>query len=267
MLLAIPFPDIDPIIFQIGPFAVRWYALAYISGLLGAWWYMRWLVARPPHAATRDEVDDFITWAMLGVVLGGRLGYVLFYKPEFYLANPLEALKVWEGGMSFHGGLLGVAFVTVLFARRRGIALLPFADALAAAAPIGLFLGRLANFINGELYGRVTEVPWAVVFPRGGDFPRHPSQIYEAALEGLVLFVVLHLLWRSDAVRARPGTLAGVFLLGYGLARAVVELFRQPDTYIGLLLGGTTMGQWLSAPMMAVGLLLILRASAARRGE
>ncbi len=267
MLLAIPFPDIDPIIFQIGPFAVRWYALAYISGLLGAWWYMRWLVARPPHAASNEAVDDFITWAMLGVVLGGRFGYVLFYKPEFYLANPLEALKVWEGGMSFHGGLLGVALVVVLFARRRGIALLPFADVLAVAAPIGLFLGRLANFINGELYGRVTDVPWAVVFPRGGDFPRHPSQIYEAALEGLLLFVVLHLLWRSEAVRSRAGTLSGVFLLGYGLARAFVELFRQPDTHLGFLLGGPTMGQWLSAPMMAVGLYLIFRARAARSGE
>jgi len=260
MILAIPYPNIDPVLFSIGPLVIRWYALAYIFGLLLAWWYVRWLVSRTPHAASKGQVDDFLTWVMVGVVLGGRIGYVLFYKFNFYLSDPMAALRIWEGGMSFHGGLIGSAIAGILFAKRRGIRMLPFADVLFSAAPIGLFLGRLANFINGELYGRVSDVPWAFVFPRGGDYPRHPSQLYEAALEGVLLFIVLHVLWRSEVVRNRPGILAGVFLLGYGLSRAAVELFRQPDAHLGFLLGGSTMGQWLSAPMMAVGIYLIISA-------
>lgn len=260
MPLVIAFPNIDPVLFQVGPFAIRWYALAYIFGLIGAWQYLRVLVRRPPHPAEAIDVDDFLVWATLGVVLGGRLGYVLFYKAGFFLDNPLAILQVWKGGMSFHGGLLGVIVAGVLFARRRDIRMLPFADVVFCAAPIGLFLGRLANFVNGELFGRPSNVPWAMVFPRGGPIPRHPSQLYEAALEGLVLFVVLHLLWRIEAVRRRAGVLSGVFLVGYGLARTVVETFRQPDLHIGLLTGGSTMGQWLSAPMMVLGLYLIVRA-------
>jgi phosphatidylglycerol:prolipoprotein diacylglycerol transferase len=260
MPFVIAFPNIDPVLFEVGPFAIRWYALAYIFGLVGAWQYVRMLVRRPPQPAELHDVDDFLVWATLGVVLGGRLGYVLFYKAGFFLDNPLAILQVWKGGMSFHGGLLGVVVVGVVFARRRGIRLLPFADVIFCAAPIGLFLGRLANFVNGELFGRPADVPWAMVFPRGGPVPRHPSQLYEAALEGMVLFVVLHLLWRIEAVRQRAGVLSGVFLVGYGLARAVVETFRQPDAHIGFLTGGSTMGQWLSAPMMVLGLYLMVRA-------
>ncbi|MCH7957847.1 MAG: prolipoprotein diacylglyceryl transferase [Proteobacteria bacterium] len=260
MTFVIPYPSIDPILFQLGPLIIRWYALAYIGGLLLGWWYMRALAAQSPVAAERDEVDDFLVWATLGVVFGGRLGYVLFYNPGFYLDNPSLIFAVWRGGMSFHGGLLGVAAAAALFAHRRGIRLLPFADLLACIAPIGLFLGRLANFINGELYGRISEAPWAMVFPRGGPNPRHPSQLYEAGMEGAVLFVVLFFLRRREAVRRRAGLLTGVFLAGYGVARTIAELFRQPDIHLGFLSGGTTMGQWLSAPMLAAGVYLMVRA-------
>ncbi len=218
---------------------------------------MIWLAKHPPEVASKIDIDDFLTWAVLGVILGGRLGYVLFYKFGYYMDNPLEIFMVWHGGMSFHGGLLGVIVAGFLFVRKRGLRILPFADIVVCAAPIGLFLGRIANFINGELFGRVTDVPWGVIFPRGGPYPRHPSQLYESLLEGLVLFALLHFLWRWKAVRNRPGILSGVFLVGYSVARMTAELFRQPDSYIGFLLGGTTMGQWLSSPMLAVGLILI----------
>ena len=260
MTFVIPFPNIDPILIEFGPFAIRWYALAYIVGLLVGWRYVRALARRPPRAAGGRDVDDFLVWATLGVVLGGRLGYVLFYNPGYYLDHPLAILQVWEGGMSFHGGLLGVLVAGLVFVRQRRIEALAFADVIACAVPIGLFLGRIANFINGELFGRIAEVPWAMVFPRGGPEPRHPSQLYEAALEGIVLFVLLFFLRRREDLRRRAGLLTGVFLTGYGLARFIAELFRQPDEHIGFLLGGTTMGQWLSAPMLAVGLYLILRA-------
>ena len=260
MTLVIPYPSIDPILFQLGPLVIRWYALAYIGGLLLGWWYMRALATQSPVAAERDEVDDFLVWATLGVVLGGRLGYVLFYNPGFYLDNPLLIFAVWRGGMSFHGGLLGVAAAAALFVRWRGIRLLPFTDLLACIAPIGLFLGRIANFVNGELFGRISEAPWAMIFPRGGPNPRHPSQLYEAGMEGAVLFVVLFFLRRREAVRRRAGLLTGVFLAGYGVARTIAEQFRQPDVHIGFLSGGTTMGQWLSAPMLAAGVYLMVRA-------
>jgi len=260
VLLALPFPAIDPVLIAIGPFAIRWYALAYIGGLLIGWRYMRALAAKAPVAAGPDDVDDFLVWATLGVVLGGRLGYVLFYRPDYYFAHPLEVLAVWQGGMSFHGGILGVTAAGILFVRRRGIAALPFADRLACAAPIGLFFGRLANFVNGELWGRVADVPWAMVFPRGGPLARHPSQLYQAALEGLFLFVLLYALQRKDSLRARSGLLTGVFLAGYGVARMVGEMFREPDAHIGLLAFGTTWGQWLSVPMVAIGAFLVARA-------
>jgi len=260
MTFVIPFPAIDPVLIEIGPLAIRWYGLAYVAGLVLGWRYMRRLVGGPPPVTPIRDVDDFLVWATLGVVLGGRLGYVLFYQPAYYLAHPLAILEVWSGGMSFHGGLLGVLVAGLLFVRRRNIPILAFGDAIACAAPIGLFFGRLANFINGELFGRITDVPWAMVFPHGGPLPRHPSQLYEAALEGAVLFVVLHLLWRRQSVRRRRGLLTGVFLVGYALARAAAELFREPDAHLGLLLGGTTMGQWLSLPMLLAGLYLILRA-------
>ncbi len=263
MIAAISFPEIDPVAISLGPFAIRWYALAYIAGLLIAWRYGRWLTARPPRALSAEAFDDFLLWATLGIVLGGRLGYVLFYKPGLYLANPQEILFLWQGGMSFHGGLLGVAVAEVLFARRHGIRILALADIVACAAPIGLFLGRIANLVNGELYGRASEVPWAMVFPHGGPQPRHPSQLYEASLEGLVLFLVLHFLVRRGAL-ARTGSLTGVFLMGYALARMSAEFFREPDAYLGFLLGGTTMGQLLSLPMLLAGLALVIWARRAR---
>ncbi len=260
MTFALAYPNIDPILFQIGPLAIRWYSLAYIAGLMLGWRYMRVLAKRPPEVAPERDIDDFLVWATLGVVLGGRLGYVLFYKFGFYMDNPAAIFQVWKGGMSFHGGLLGVVAAGLLFAWQRKIKILPFADIVACVSPIGLFFGRLANFINGELYGRVSDVPWAMVFPGGGPVARHPSQLYEALLEGVVLFVIMFFLGRVNAVRLRPGMLTGFFLIGYAAARSFVELFRQPDSYLGFFAGGTTMGQWLSAPMAAVGLYLIFRA-------
>ena len=251
------FPDIDPVAIQIGPVAIRWYALAYIAGLIGGWQYCLQLAKRPPNVVTPKHLDDFMVWATIGVVLGGRIGFVLFYQPGHYLANPGEIFQVWKGGMSFHGGLIGVILAMIVFARRHGTGFFPLSDIVAAATPIGLFFGRIANFINGELWGRQTDVPWAVVFPRAGPEPRHPSQIYEAGLEGLLLFAVTALLiFRFGALR-RHGMISGVFLVGYGLSRIIVETVREPDSYIGFLPFGTTYGQWLSVPMVAYGVYLI----------
>jgi len=260
MTFAIAFPNIDPVLVQFGPFMIRWYSLAYIAGLLLGWRYIRLLAKWPPARLHARDIDDFLVWATLGVILGGRLGYVLFYNSDYFLANPLAVIEIWKGGMSFHGGLLGVITATLIFCCRRRISLLVFGDLVAAAAPIGLFLGRVANFVNGELFGRVTDAPWGVVFPHGGPLPRHPSQIYEALLEGLLLFLLLLVLARFRNVRERPGVLTGVFLIGYGSSRLVIEVFRQPDVQIGFLTWGSTMGQWLSAPMILAGLLLVFTA-------
>jgi len=260
--MALQFPDIDPIALRLGPVVIRWYALSYIAGLTGGWRYLLWL-ARKSHAKISAlQIDDFLVWATLGTVIGGRFGYVLFYKPGFYFADPVQILYLWHGGMSFHGGALGVITALILYCRRYKIDLLEFGDLLCCVVPLGLFFGRVANFINGELWGRVTDarVPWAMVFPNAGPDPRHPSQLYEAGLEGLALLVILHLLWRVEAIRLRRGTLSGVLLLGYGIARAFVEFFRQPDDFLGFLWGGATMGQLLSVPLMIAGLILILRA-------
>ena len=273
-MLAIPFPAIDPEVFSfgpfaidhwsIGPFAIRWYALAYIAGLIIGWRYCLALAQRPPHVARPQDIDDFLVWATLGVVLGGRTGYVLFYNLPYYLQHPIEIFFLWRGGMSFHGGALGVCIAILLFCRQRQIKLLAFADIIVAAVPIGLFFGRIANFINGELWGRETSVAWAMIFPNDPrQVPRHPSQLYEACLEGIVLFLVLWTLQRAGA-RQRPGLLTGAFLIGYGLARVTVEFFREPDAQLGYLLGnaslGLTMGQLLSLPLILVGLWLVLRA-------
>ncbi|HEY2134204.1 MAG TPA: prolipoprotein diacylglyceryl transferase [Acetobacteraceae bacterium] len=261
MIPVLLFPQFDPVIVQIGPFGIRWYALAYIAGLVLGWRLARHLVRLSPAVATPVQVDDFLTWATLGVVLGGRLGYVLFYQPQIYLAHPAMILAVWEGGMSFHGGALGVAVAIVWFCRRNAIPLLGFADRVAVCAPIGLGLGRVANFINGELWGRPAPdwLPWAMIFPAVGPEPRHPSQLYQALLEGLVLFLVMLALSRREALRARFGWLTGAFLVGYGIARIVGELFRQPDIFLGYLVGGATMGQLLSIPMVIAGAWLMLR--------
>ena len=266
MTFAIAFPAIDPVIVHLGPFAIRWYALAYIAGLVLGWRYMLHLAKTSPAQVDRVAIDDFLVWATLGVVFGGRLGYVLFYKPSFYFAHPIHILTVWQGGMSFHGGMLGVCIATILFCRQRGIALFHFADLIGCAVPIGLFFGRIANFINGELFGRpAPDVPWAMVFPMGGPIPRHPSQLYEAGMEGLILFTVLAILWRRDSLRRRPGCLAGCFFLGYATARIIGEFFRQPDPFLGYLWEGATMGQLLCIPMILFGLWLIWRSGRAGR--
>ena len=260
-MLAIAFPAFDPVIFAIGPFAVRWYALAYIAGLFAGIWYARWAVKHSPSLMSPVQVDDFLLWVLGGVVLGGRLGYVFFYKPGDYLADPINILKTWEGGMSFHGGLLGVTLAIILYARFIKVDKWYVADLVAIAAPIGIALGRLANFVNGELWGRVApDVPWAMVFPSGGELPRHPSQLYQAALEGVLLFVILHLLWRNERIRSRPGILTGVFWIGYGVFRIFGEFFREPDAFLGFLIGGATMGQLLSVPMVLFGIFSIWRA-------
>lgn len=273
-MLAIPFPDIDPAIFTIElgglSFSLRWYALAYIAGLVLGWRYVTWLVRRPQlwrgaPPMTPELTEELLTWMVAGVILGGRLGFVLFYQPEYFLQHPWQILQLWNGGMSFHGGFLGVAVGVIGFCRARGLPLASVGDCVAMAAPIGLLFGRVANFINGELWGRVTDVPWAVIFPTGGGAPRHPSQLYEAALEGALLFALLWWLGTRRGWLRRPGAMIGAFLLGYGCARAFVELFRQPDAYfqtpdnpMGYALrlgaeGGLTMGQLLSLPMIAAG--------------
>jgi phosphatidylglycerol:prolipoprotein diacylglycerol transferase len=270
MIPVLLFPQFDPVIVQLGPLSIRWYALAYITSLVLGWRLVRRFVQQAPPVATVLQVDDFLTWATLGVVLGGRLGYVLFYQPMVYLSHPGMILAVWEGGMSFHGGMLGVAIAIIIFCRRNGIPLLGFADRIAIVAPMGLGLGRVANFINGELWGRAAPawLPWAMEFPRAPDcpsfpnmcLPRHPSQLYEALLEGVLLFVVMLVLSRREGLRARFGLLTGVFLLGYGIARIIGEYFREPDAFLGFPAFGATMGQILSVPMLLVGAWLIVRA-------
>lgn len=253
------FPAFDPVAFQIGPLAVRWYALAYLGGFIFGWLYAKRLTRKFQGRPNALDFDDFLTWAVIGVILGGRIGYILFYNFTEYLADPLAIFAVWRGGMSFHGGLIGMIAAILLFCRARSIPLLRFGDVIACVVPIGIFLGRIANFINGELWGRTADVPWAIVFPGAGPLPRHPSQLYEALLEGVLLFALLWLLARSPRVWNKPGILCGTFLLGYGAARLFVEHFREPDAQLGFLLGGLTMGQWLSVPMLAIGLILIFR--------
>src|SRR5579871_5142974 len=221
-LLAIPYPVINPVALSLGPLEIRWYALAYIVGLLIGWRYCLALAERPPRLVGRKDIDDFLAWATLGVVLGGRIGYVLFYNFGYFAAHPSEIPAMWHGGMSFHGGALGVTAAILWFTRKRRLPVLAFADIIAAAIPIGLFFGRIANFVNDELWGRVTNVPWAVVFPRAGDLPRHPSQLYEAASEGLLLFLIMQVCVMLGLHR-RPGLLTAVFLLGYGTFRFICE--------------------------------------------
>lgn len=239
-------------------FGIRWYALAYIGGLLAGYWILRREAARPSTALTPMAVDSLLNHVLLGVILGGRLGYVLFYDPAYFLANPVEIIKVWQGGMAFHGGLLGVTVAMWLFARRHGLSVLAVSDRVAMVTPIGLFLGRLSNFINAELQGRVTDVPWAMVFARGDGMPRHPSQLYEAGLEGLGLGLFM-LVGARRGWLDRAGLLAAVLLLGYGAARFGIEYVREPDPQLGLLAGMITMGQLLCLPMLAAGAYLLWR--------
>lgn len=254
----LPFPDIDPVAIAIGPFAIRWYALAYLAGFLGGWKYGMWLAdLDKDRRPNREDIDNILPLMVMGVILGGRIGYVLFYNLSYYLQEPMHIFYVWEGGMSFHGGLLGVAAVCIGYARKFKFSALALGDLISTVVPIGLFFGRIANFINGELFGRVTTVPWAVNFPYGGGLPRHPSQLYEAFLEGIVLFVVLYFISRNERLRNMKGLRFGVFVIGYALCRFTVEFVREPDVQIGLLLNYFTLGQILCVPMAIAGLLLV----------
>jgi phosphatidylglycerol:prolipoprotein diacylglycerol transferase len=257
-LAVIPYPAFDPVLVHLGPLAIRWYALAYIAGILLGWLYARALLRNErywggPAPMTALDFDDFVLWVTLGIILGGRIGYVLFYNLPYFASHPAEIFQLWHGGMSFHGGFTGCVLAVVLFARKRGLPILSLGDITCAVGPIGLFLGRIANFINGELWGRPTDVPWAMVFPHGGPLPRHPSQLYEATLEGLVLLALLYWLIRAGALK-RPGLTIGAFASGYAVARMVCEFFREPDAQLGFLWGGATMGQLLSIPLFLAGL-------------
>jgi phosphatidylglycerol---prolipoprotein diacylglyceryl transferase len=257
--MAIELPLIDPVALAIGPLEIRWYALSYLAGFLLGWRYCLRLVARATEGArpNSDDIDDFLTWAVLGVIVGGRLGYVLFYQSFSYLSDPLEILRVWHGGMSFHGGMVGVLLAMVFFARARQLPVLRLSDVVCAAAPIGLFFGRIANFINAELLGRKTDLPWGVVFPSDEfGLSRHPSQIYEALLEGALLFLILYFIMNKSPLRERAGLTTGVFLAGYGVFRALVELVRQPDSQVGYIMEMFTMGQLLCVPMIVAGIAL-----------
>jgi phosphatidylglycerol:prolipoprotein diacylglycerol transferase len=262
--LLIAYPVIDPVLVHLGPLPIRWYALAYIGGLLSGWAGARYLVARPtlwgrrPHPSLLS-IDDLVVYIAMGIILGGRLGYVLFYNLPFYAAHPIDAFYVWQGGMSFHGGLIGTALSMMVFARRAGVPLDSVTDPVAAVVPIGLFLGRMANFIKPELWGRPTDVAWAMIFPGSDGRPRHPSQLYEAGLEGLALFVLLWIVIGRGGLR-RDGLVTAWFCIGYGCARIVCEFFREPDKQLGYLFEGATMGMLLSLPLIAIGLVLLARA-------
>jgi phosphatidylglycerol:prolipoprotein diacylglycerol transferase len=263
--LVIPYPDFDPVLVQIGPFPIRWYALAYITGILLGWVYARAIIKRPQlwggkAPLTVLDFDDFILWVTLGIIVGGRLGQVLFYDLAYFSEHPLEIVMLWHGGMSFHGGFLGCVIAVILFARQRNVPVLSLGDLTCAVGPIGLFLGRIANFINDELWGRPSNVPWAMIFPRAPDpLPRHPSQLYEAGMEGLILFTVLALLVRFGALKRR-GLILGAFMVCYGIARNVGELFREPDPQIEKLAYGLTKGMVLSWPMIVIGIGVIIYA-------
>ena len=271
--LTITFPVFDPIAISIGPIAIRWYALAYICGIVLGWIYARWLVKNEklwngPAPISLVQLDDFVLWITLGIIVGGRTGYVLFYNLPFFVEHPAAIFKLWEGGMSFHGGFLGCVVAVMWFARRNGISILSLGDIVTAVAPMGLLLGRIANFINSELWGRVADpsLPWGVIFPNGGPLPRHPSQLYEAFLEGIVLFTVLAVMIRMGALK-RPGLILGSFITIYALARITGEMFREPDPQLGFLWGGLTMGMLLSIPLMLAGIVLIVMARRAKPAQ
>lgn len=279
----ITYPQFDPVLFEIGPLVIRWYALAYIAGIIGGWRLALRMVSSPklwegypyPAAAskrkhakpvapiTRDHIDDFLVWATFGVILGGRIGFVLFYNLPYYLSNPLEILYVWQGGMAFHGGLAGVVVAIILFARSRGINMYSLGDLIATVAPLGYFFGRVANFINGELWGRAADVPWAMVFPRDPlQIARHPSQLYQAGIDGALLFAIMLVAVYRFGTLKRPGMTLGIFLTGYGCARFFTENFREPDQQLGYLIGNwLTMGMTLSLPMIVAGIWFIWRAN------
>lgn len=253
----IDFPNISPVALSIGPFALRWYALAYLIGILSAWFLTKRNIEKHHIDITDAQLDDLVFYTTLGIILGGRLGYVLFYGKAYFWYNPMEIFAVWHGGMSFHGGIAGVILALYYFARKTKLPFLKITDLVALYVPIGIFLGRLTNFINDELWGRVTTVPWAVKFPNGGYIPRHPSQIYEALSEGVLMFIILNILWRKEFVRNHYGIISSVFLLVYTLSRLCMEFFREPDEQIGFIFGQATLGQLLSIPFLLVGLYVL----------
>lgn len=260
------FPEFDPVALQIGPIAIRWYALSYIAGILLAWRYCIWCAQLPPQRVQRGQLDDLMFWCTIGIILGGRLGQVLLWEPGYYLSHPLDILKIWQGGMAFHGGFLGVVLAIMLYARSQKLSPFAFGDIIAASTPIGLFLGRVANFINGELVGRPTDLPWGIIFPKFGDMPRHPSQLYQAALEGILLFAFLFWAVRQRWIRERLGMMTGLFLMGYAVARSIGEVFREPEVDLGGF-NFVTWGQILSVPMFAIGLYLALRKPKTKAAE
>jgi phosphatidylglycerol:prolipoprotein diacylglycerol transferase len=248
---------LDPVALSLGPLELRWYSLAYIVGILAGWWLLLRMIRLPGAPMEKRHIDDLVTWATIGVIAGGRLAYVIFYDPATYIASPLKILQLWEGGMAFHGGLVGVILAIFLYCRANGLPVLRVLDYVAVVTPIGLFLGRLANFVNGELWGRPTDGSWGLVFPGAGPYPRHPSQLYEAVLEGLVLLLLLNALFWFTRAREMPGMLGGLFAGLYGLFRFIAEYFREPDVQLGTLATGLTMGQTLSLPMIVIGLWLV----------
>ena len=257
---------VGPVALDLGFFQVRWYSLGYLAGILLGYWLLLKLLERPGAPMSREHADDMILYATLGIILGGRTGYILFYQPSI-LQNPLDIFKLWEGGMSLHGGALGTIFAIWLLARKYKLSFLRVCDYIACTIPFGLFLVRLANFVNDELWGRITDVPWAIVFPNGGDLPRHPSQLYEAALEGLLMAAIMWpLFWKTDA-RYKPGFLFGMAAVIYGLSRFTIEFFREPDQQLQWLVeaSGLSMGQWLTIPMILIGLFLVFTAAARRQ--
>ena len=251
-------PDFDPIVFSLGPLAVRWYGLMYLAGFAAAWWLGTRRISQGLVLITREQFEDVLFGAIVGVILGGRLGYVIFYKPGYYLGHPLEIFAIWQGGMSFHGGFLGVLFAMAFVAHRQRLNWWDVMDFVAPLVPIGIAAGRLGNFINGELWGRVTDTSWGMVFRGAGNLPRHPSQLYEMALEGFALFALLW--WFSSRPRPRA-QVSALFLIGYGAFRCICEFAREPDNFLGFLAFGFTMGQWLSLPMIAAGVALWIRSS------
>lgn len=260
--MAFQFPNIDPIAVHLGPVSIHWYALAYLAGIIGGWFLAKH-ICRLDHNRFRPnetDVDDFMTWAVLGVILGGRIGYILFYNFPIYMEHPLEALKIWQGGMSWHGALIGVITVIIAYAKIKKVELFRLADLFSVGATIGFFFGRIANFVNGELFGRVTDSPLGIVFPRGGDLPRHPSQLYEAALEGFVLFLILVTMAHVSKIRNTPGMISAAFLFFYGVFRFIIEFFREPDAQLGFIIENLSMGQLLCIPVIAGGVFVFFLA-------
>lgn len=262
-------PRLDPVALQLGPVAIRWYSLGYIAGLGFVWWYVRRLAVQPRAAMSAAHIDDFITWAMLAIIIGGRIGYVIFYNFSAYLADPIAIFRLWDGGMSFHGGLIGVVLTIIWFVHKNKLDLMRVADVLALVSPVGIGLVRITNFINGELWGRTTDVPWAMIFPNDpSGLPRHPSQLYEALGEGLILFAILMFLYhKTRLAKEAPGVIAGVFFAGYGLVRFLVEFVRQPDAHIGIMEIGLTRGQLLTIPMFLFAAWLISKGVRTKRGK